>query len=409
MSNQKKTVKTKKKNPAVREKKDSILDILGISSEVSAACGLQSAPRINELGVLSNAPMPSFWGDAILMAPSSKRELDEMKLEDFNEADLNKLRLVSKLLKEPEYVPGKDARKSPDWWILPEILAGMPFKFRKQAVVKFDEGICVFGKVPVCMEVAEDGQKQNKLTRVSVAGPARPMGCPEPPPEGSEFILAWREGEVWNWNLEDFQYEWELVGRGLIQARVAQEYRKYCDFLIRQDKHGDSRLGKIASDILRLLESRQRIRIGVKLDDLGAGFYAGVLFARFFMYRGADKLYAEKFLFKKSPWPDIIEHALDRHGWTIKARDLLTAMGGSIDDSKAERNQLASKMDLKFQHWAHTPDIPIKDLTVFSKIVSECKGLHKSGDKLSIANRLHVQAQLKRVPGSRAGKSKSKK
>lgn len=166
----------------------------------------------------------------------------------------------------------------------------MPFQFRELALYKFREGIRTFGKIPVRKQTMQPAYRSYFPEKISVVGPARPMGCPEPSPEGTEFILAWREGDFWNWNLADFQYRWNIVTPNRFHVRLKHECDKYVRALKNQLKHGDPSSASAAHGILSILDQHQHERESTKPTDVEISLYAGVLLARQLIYRSADAL-----------------------------------------------------------------------------------------------------------------------
>jgi hypothetical protein len=208
------------------------------------------------------------------------------------------LEFILRLLNEADYIPSINEKKDKNWKLLPQILAEIPFGLRRQALVKYIDGTRYFGKVPV---KRINPEKSGGPASIEVVGPARPVLCPERAPEGCEFILAWREGNFWNWDLEEFQMvRDDLQPDDLIQ-QISREYSKYLNLMGRYENSDSSSQAHFSRLILRLLDSRpigQVIKLdgSVQLsnslstrneDSVVVAFYCGVLFASKVMYEGA--------------------------------------------------------------------------------------------------------------------------
>jgi len=307
--------------------------------------------------------------------PKEKDPFEGLRLEELSKSERDKLTTIKRLLEDKSYKPERQThRKLPCWSELSDILAGMPFELRTEALDRYEEGIRVFGKLPV-KKTTDAG----KIVSVEVVGPARPMGCPEPPPIGAEFMLAWKEGNLWNWNLGEHLPGIQMIGMGRFRPGFDVECTKYFDLLIRMTKDLGTLNQANAYKILDLLESSDEY---LRNPDAATGFYAGVLFSRLFLYAEADGYYADKAAVKKSEWPEIIVHALDRHGWQTSDQQLLTLFGYRVDESRNARAQNERNREVMFPDWPYTPVPPPLDksplnIKKFCKKVSDVKKRRK--------------------------------
>ena len=296
---------------------------------------------------------------------------------EFLKLESSQRKNLKRLLRDRDFLPSAENLKSNSWHPLLKVLAGMPFGFRKMALRKFLEGIHVFGKIPVRKQSSQSDSRPCPPARITTTGPARPMGCPEKPPEGSEFILAWREGETWNWNLTEFEYGWKTVTPNRFHPRLRTECEKYIRFLRNHVHQGSSQTSAAAHGILSILDQYQHNRESNKPTDLEVGLYAGVLLARQLIYQSADELYAEKFQPKKSAWPDILRHALERHGWDLSAENLLTAIDGRLPAALPKNDPVDSNKVLDFPEWGYLPPEDVLTFGTFSRKVYDVKRKHK--------------------------------
>lgn len=305
--------------------------------------------------------------------PKEKDPFDGLRLEDLSESERQKLSTIKRLLEDENFKPDRrNYRKLTCWSEPSDILAGMPFHFRAEALDRYEEGIRVFGKVPV-----NKTTDVSKVVSVEVISPARPMGCPEPPPPGAEFLLAWREGNLWNWNLGEHLPGIQKIGMGRFRPGFDIECTKYFELLLRMTKDSGTLNQAYAFRTLDLLESSDE---HLRNPDAATGFYAGVLFSRLFLYAEADGYYADKAAVKKSEWPEIIVHALDRHGWDTSDQQLLTLFGYRLDQSRNALAQNERNREVMFPDWPYTPvprDKSSLTLQTFGKKFSDVKKRRK--------------------------------
>ena len=296
--------------------------------------------------------------------------MTDLRIENLSTTERERLEFIKRLIDEEEYKPDKcTIRKLPCWSEIAEALTGMPFEFRIEALDRYEEGIRVFGKVPV-NETAE----ATEVISVKVVGPGRPMGCPEPPPKGAEFRLAWREGSLWNWSHGKHRAGIEMIGTGHYRPGFDLECTKYFDFLRRMEYARSKDDRSNAYKVLDLLECCDG---NLQNPDAATGFYAGVIFSRLFLYAEADCYYADKAAVKKSEWPDIIAHALVRHGWKTTPQQLLALFGGQVDDSKDAKLLTKGKRPVTFPNWSYIPEEEKFTLEKFSEKVKDVKKRRK--------------------------------
>jgi hypothetical protein len=250
-------------------------------------------------------------------------------------------------------------------------LFGMPIEFRVQAFAKSQEGFLRFGKIPIQKTPPPQGSLHKLICKV--VGPARPMGCPEPPPSESEFILAWREGDWWNWDLP--RYTVSPLKADISSDVLFDEVGKYISCLLSCTRSEIRAEADLARSILgNIIGKKRRTALESIVSGDGKEFLAGVRFARSILYKSAENLYkTRQDLGKKSMWPDILSHALDRHGWDIQADDLIKKLSLKITRIRGishEDSTLSSS-------WEYMPDqgITIKD---FRKKLKDLKSKRKS-------------------------------
>ena len=105
-------------------------------------------------------------------ASSDSSAIPSSQIEYLSEVDLKKLDVINRLIENKDYNPDRTlSRKSDSWSEVADILSGIPFKFRPEALNRYEEGIRVFGKVPVRITT-----ETTKSISKEVIGPARPMG-----------------------------------------------------------------------------------------------------------------------------------------------------------------------------------------------------------------------------------------
>lgn len=213
---------------------------------------------------------------------------------------------------------GADCKKG-----IQKILSSMPEKFRDQAVRKYQEGFFRFGKVPVAIisELAREGK---------ITGYPRPMACPEPAPQGSEFILAWKEGQFWNWDLSRF-------GRAQnVGLSRYMEIAKYIRCLRQAADSPENPLGTRSQEILAILPGDLKALAGDEPHELLNAFAAGIMFSRQILYSEAERgLEAVREKGDKSPWLEVLRYALLRHGVDIEPYTLIERMGMAVETNSA--------------------------------------------------------------------------
>lgn len=254
----------------------------------------------------------------------------------------------------------KDGDSTPD---VARTLSKIPERFRHKAFCKILEGVSRFGKVPV--KISEDEQG-NYVS--SVAGEARPMGCPEAAGDGNVFILAWREGDWWNWDLP--RSKEELNEPAFTENRGAfEESGKYLGVIQKQAQSGNADEMRVAKQLLKMIPESPTPADRSFTNAQQQAFLAGVRFAQKILYKSAEELYAERSSKgKKSDWPDILRHALSRHGFTIKAKDLI----GKLSLEIKHNSKIQERSQELTANWPHLPQEKI-DVGTFSQKLSDTK------------------------------------
>jgi hypothetical protein len=325
----------------------------------------------------------------VRQARSDSSVMTSPQIESLSDVELGKLDIINQLIENKDYKPDRiSSRKSDSWSEVADILAGMPFKFRTEALNRYEEGIRVFGKVPVRIteEVTEDISNE-------VLGPARPMGCPEPPPEGAEFYLAWREGNLWNWNLDQDSTGIDMIRAGRYRPGIASECTKYFKYLLQLEF---KRYNPHSLDARRIVDLVECCDDSLVNPDTATGFYAGVLFSRLLMYAEGDSYYATRGTGKKSEWSDIIAHALDRHGWATTAKNLLIRFEGRVDQSKFDDALADGHQALEFPSCLYLPEGELITTNNFSQKVKDVKKRRKPQDYSGHSHLPHLEYLLKK-------------
>ncbi len=256
---------------------------------------------------------------------------------------------IQKLLSDPDHRITNGTQNE-----IEKLLAGMPYDFRAQALDKYQDGFSAFGKVPIrtASFVSKD---------ISITARPRPMACPEPPPVGSKFILAWKEGDLWNWDLSP-------LGEDSDQSALVRT-AKYLNALRRLADSSDSQASQLGKSLLsKLPEKLQAISEDTDRHLLHA-FEAGINFARLVLYRNVDSVFnSHQGRGAKSHWPDVIRHALVRHGQEIGWKELSKKLG--LRPFSKEKAQAKENWILR-SDWEYAP----KPMTIreFKQKVSEAK------------------------------------
>lgn len=279
-------------------------------------------------GISSPVPMSVEWKGAIE---------NLLKLKEYDKSAMQEAGISTKNLPEDDLLV---------------LLSAMPFEFRRPALYLHRAGYTVLGKIPIRLgKISQDGEL---VEPPRVTGNLRPMSCPEPPGPTEVFVIAWKEGNVWNWCLpyprsgnsnqyaEDPGYLSYFRNLSVVRNPYNEELNAKEEMEFLENFFEDS-LSHLM-DFRDLWPEMKKFN-AYDLDDLEdlmhkvhehcypdsdkslLAFYAGFLYAREVSYPRCAELSSKNELASHGGWTSIISYAFLRHGKKTPRKELLKRLG----------------------------------------------------------------------------------
>lgn len=293
---------------------------------------------------------------------------------------------LSKLGAHPEEFDTLDLRRQ---------LLDLPFEFRAKAYVCWTKKFQVFGKCPVF--ISPKGENEGR-----VAGPVRPISCPEPVPTGCHFIFAWLEGSRWflENGTEGLTTASSTKAKGThfeafdrindaeraVTKDLATRIKYYRDILEAPLPSTEN----AAAEIEKFLRSFDKPLYEGFRKILFNSFAVGVEFTRNVLYPTANEAVAKEWVKATGEeWPSIIAHAMNRHPHSTEA-DLLRELG-CINPGLPQR----STELLQFE-WQFTPPIRRKDFHHKYRYILK-KATSEKPDEMKIMHSFLIEGVQKKI------------
>lgn len=209
----------------------------------------------------------------------------------------------------------------------------IPESYHGIAEAAWECGAIRFAKYPVTRREPftrnkQSGRLERTMWEGNKAGSPRPLLCPESPPDGCRFELAWDDGN--NWRMTSLE-EYVIGDPPLLESA----HKAHAAALIalasgEENCHDPLKPHDVNSVRLALEEST---KLGASADAVALAFLAGFRFSTcFYLNRNKSVIRQGTLLqFGRKPrdpeWSEIITAALERHG-KVAPSVLLKAIGG---------------------------------------------------------------------------------
>jgi hypothetical protein len=222
----------------------------------------------------------------------------------------------------------------------------IPVGYHGLAHTFWEDGAIRFAKYPVT-------QGNSGVLGGSKAGYPRPLLCPEPPPNGCRFELAWHDGNSWRMT----SLEEAVLGDPPLMEKAQKALAAALSELASCEENGRNplKLHEAASIVVALEESA---KLGASNNAVALAFLAGFRFSTcYYLNRNWPVIRQGTILQSgrkpRDPvWTEIISAALERHGG-ITPTELLKAIGGCrvFDDHNAEKDLFFEQPAGPFDDW----------------------------------------------------------